>query len=78
MSLQRRFKKLPEKRMFTPRESSVYTGLSIDKVYELLKNRVIPYVVQPHSTGSGARARFLIDRRDWDDWIERRKISAVG
>jgi excisionase family DNA binding protein len=80
MALQQRFKKIPatgEKRMLTPKQSAVYTGMSVDKVYEMIRDRKIPYCIQPSSTGSGSRPRYLIDRADWDRWIDRRKIAAI-
>jgi hypothetical protein len=54
MALQQRFKKIPatkdEERYLTPKRSAVYTGLSTDKIYELIHARAIPYSIQP-STG---------------------------
>jgi excisionase family DNA binding protein len=76
MALQQRFKKPLEKRFLTPKESATYTGLSIDKVYEMIRDHAIPHTIQPSS--SGARPRYLIDVRDWDGWFERRKIPAVA
>jgi excisionase family DNA binding protein len=81
MALQQRFKKIPatkdEKRYLTPKQSAVYTGLSKDKIYEMIRDRKIPYSIQPTSTGSGNRPRYLIDRTDWDGFFQRRKIAAI-
>jgi predicted DNA-binding transcriptional regulator AlpA len=52
-----------------------YVGLSRNVVYEMIRDRAIPYIIRP-STGS--RPRYMIDRYDWDRWIERRKIHAVA
>jgi predicted DNA-binding transcriptional regulator AlpA len=77
MALQQRFKIATEKRMLTPKQSVIYTGLSLDKVYEMIRDRKIPYCIQPPSTGSGKRPRYLIDRTDWDGYFQRRKITAI-
>jgi hypothetical protein len=77
MALQQRFKKIPAtdaRRMLTPKQSVVYIGLSIDKIYEMIRDRAIPYCIQP---SSGKRPKYLIDRLDWDRWIDRRKIAAI-
>jgi predicted DNA-binding transcriptional regulator AlpA len=79
MSLQQRYKQTSspsrEKRLLTPKESMTYVGLSRNVVYEMIRDRAIPYIIRP-STGS--RPRYMIDRYDWDRWIERRKIHAVA
>jgi predicted DNA-binding transcriptional regulator AlpA len=82
MPLQKRFKKsvqptviAPERRLLTPKQSVLYVGLSIDAVYEMIRAREIPYIIRP---GTGNRPKYLIDRLDWDRWIEKRKISAVA
>ena len=79
MSLQERYQKpLLEKwqgkRLLSPKESMAYTGLARDVVYALIRNRAIPYIIRP-----GAKStQFLIDRLDWDKWIERRKIPVIA
>jgi hypothetical protein len=79
MALQQRFKKIPatpkhEERYLTPKRSAIYTGLSIDKVYEMIHARAIPFMIQPSLKN---HPRYLIDKRDWDGWAQRRKIPAV-
>jgi hypothetical protein len=77
VSLQQRYNtaaKPVEKRLLTPQQSVMYVGLSIDKIYEMIRDREISYIIRPTS---GSRPRFMIDRFDWDRWIEKRKISAL-
>jgi predicted DNA-binding transcriptional regulator AlpA len=53
-----------------------YVGLSRNKVYEMIRERAIPYIVQ---AGTGkSHVQYLIDVLDWDRWIERRKIKAMA
>jgi hypothetical protein len=61
--------------MLAPKGSSAYVGISVDLVYEMVRARKIPYIVKP---GNGKKVYYLIDRLDWNKWIERRKIKAVG
>jgi hypothetical protein len=78
MSLQQRFKTVPisaEKRLLTPKQSVVYVGLSVGMIYDMIRDRVIPHIIRP---GTGHRPKYLIDKFDWDRWIERRKIRAIA
>jgi excisionase family DNA binding protein len=75
MSIQQRFKKnlepiAPEMRLLSPKQAAVYIGMSIDVIRDLIKDRRISYVRNGRL--------YLIDRRDLDAWIERRKIKAVA
>lgn len=77
MSLQQRFKKFSpslEKRLLTPKQSAVYLGVSMDRIYSMIRNRNFPYQILP---GSSKRPKYLIDIHDLDRWIERRKIAAI-
>jgi predicted DNA-binding transcriptional regulator AlpA len=78
MSLQNRFKTVPvspEKRLLTPKQSMTYTGLSRNVVYQMIRERSIPYIIRP---GTGNRPKYMVDRFDWDRWIERRKANAIA
>jgi excisionase family DNA binding protein len=77
MALQQRFKKIPAtmtERYLTPKRSAAYTGMSIDKIYEMIRDRKIPFMIQP---SSGSRPKYLIDKVDWDGYFQRRKILAI-
>jgi Helix-turn-helix domain len=78
MSLQQRFKTIPvspDKRLLTPKQSVVYVGLSVGMIYDMIRDRLIPHIIRP---GTGNRPKYLIDKFDWDRWIERRKVSAIA
>jgi hypothetical protein len=81
MALQQRFKKIPaprkdEERYLTPKKSVAYSGLSIDKIYEMIRDHAIPYCIKPSKLGT--RPKYLIDRLDWDGFFQRRKIKGVA
>jgi hypothetical protein len=63
------------RRLLSPKQSMAYTGLAENFVYAMIHNRSIPYIVV---SGQGGKAKYLIDRLDWDRWIERRKIPVVA
>jgi hypothetical protein len=49
--------------------------LSIDKIYKIIRDHAIPFIIQP---SLGNLPKYLIDKLDWDGWAQRRKIPAVA
>ena len=82
MSLQRRFKKPPVPtnivpfvgpRMLSPEKAAEYIGVSVDIVYEMLRDRKIAYVPK----GKNGQ-QYTIDRCDLDIWIEKNKVGVAA
>ena len=82
MSLQSRFKKpsvatniIPfvGARMLSPEKAAEYIAVSVDIVYEMLKDRKIAYVPK----GKNGQ-QYTIDRCDLDAWIEKNKVGTAA
>jgi excisionase family DNA binding protein len=85
MSLQSRYKKSDVSsaspcsvpfngpRMMSSEKAAEYLAVSVDRIYDLLKERKIPYV----SKGTGKRPSYTIDRCDLDRWIDENKVQAA-
>ena len=81
MSLQQRFKKPPVApcapflgpRMMSPEKAAEYIGVSVDIMYEMLRDGKIPYVPK----GKNGQ-QYTIDRCDLDVWIEKNKVDTVA
>jgi excisionase family DNA binding protein len=82
MSLQARFKKSPKPstiipflgpRLLSPEKAAEYIGVSIDIMYEMIKEKKIPYVPK----GRNGQL-YTIDRCDLDVWIEKNKVEAAA
>ncbi len=82
MSLQQRFKKPPVTpcnipfvgpRMLSPEKAAEYLGVSIDIMYEMLRDRKIPYVPK----GKNGQ-QYTIDRCDLDRWIDQNKVGIAA
>jgi excisionase family DNA binding protein len=78
MSLQQRFKKPATvtavpflgPRMLTPKAAGVYLGVSVDTIYDMIRDHKIP-VVPKGKNGQW----YTIDRYDLDAWIEKNKVG---
>ncbi len=82
MSLQSRFKKpavtpcvVPflGPRMLSPEKAAEYICVSVDIVYEMLRDRKIAYVPK----GKNGQ-QYTIDRCDLDIWIEKNKVGIAA
>ncbi len=82
MSLQQRFKKpsvTPSivpflgPRMLSPEKAAEYIGVSVDIMYEMLRDRKIPYVPK----GKNGQ-QYTIDRCDLDRWIDKSKVGIAA
>jgi len=82
MALQQRFKKplvtpcnVPflGPRLMSPEKAAEYIGVSVDIMYEMLRDRKIPYVPK----GKNGQ-QYTIDRCDLDVWIEKNKVDTVA
>jgi excisionase family DNA binding protein len=82
MALQQRFKKPPVTpcnvpflgpRLTSPEKAAEYIGVSVDIMYEMLRDRTIPYVPK----GKNGQ-QYTIDRCDLDVFIERNKVGTVA
>ena len=82
MGLQQRFKKPPVTphiipflgpRMLAPERAAEYNGVSVDIIYEMLRDRKIPYVPK----GKNGQ-QYTIDRCDLDIFIEKNKVGIAA
>jgi excisionase family DNA binding protein len=57
--------------MLSPEKAAEYIGVSVDIVYEMLRDRKIAYVPK----GKNGRT---IDRCDLDRWIDKNKVGIAA
>jgi len=60
-----------DKRLFTINEAAIYTALSVDYLYHLVENRLIPFVRW------GKRKGLRFDKADLDKEIDKRKVKTI-
>jgi excisionase family DNA binding protein len=61
--------------LYSTQQAANYLGISVDILYEMVKNRQISYSIKPSLKG---RTQYQFDVRKLDEWIERHTISAVA
>ncbi|MGC2890342.1 MAG: helix-turn-helix domain-containing protein, partial [Candidatus Acidiferrum sp.] len=60
-------------RLMSPERAAEYIGVSIDIMYEMIRDRKIPHVPK----GKNGQ-QYTIDRCDLDIWIEKNKVGVAA
>ena len=61
-----------KKRLLTAKEAAEYLGIAIGSIYNLINQKLLPYVSKPNS-----ERLWRIDIRDLNNWIDNNKIESI-